>query len=69
MDGKDKLIVSEAVRLDVSKAVAVWSALDGEGHAGLVELYLRRAGLARVETRRVRAGRPGDPLTAVLGWR
>ncbi|MGH1571038.1 hypothetical protein ACRAWG_10520 [Methylobacterium sp. P31] len=52
-----------------TKAVAIWSALDGGGHAQLVGLYLRRAGFNRVERRVLKpTGGSGDPLTAVIGW-
>src|SRR5438067_4647755 len=34
-----------------TKAVAVWRALDDQGHAHLVELYLRHAGFEAIETR------------------
>jgi SAM-dependent methyltransferase len=54
-----------------TKAVAVWRALDGRGHRGLVELYLRRAGFVRVESRELvpppRRWGGGDPLWAVVG--
>ncbi len=36
-----------------TKAVAIWRALDDAGHAKLVELYLRHAGFAPIETRRL----------------
>ncbi len=50
-----------------TKAVAIWSALDGPGHCELVQLYLRRAGFASAEARTLRDGRRGDPLWAVIG--
>ena len=50
-----------------TKAVAIWSALDDRGHVALVDLYLRRAGFATVETRTLRDGRRSDPLFAVVG--
>ena len=50
-----------------TKAVAIWSALDGPGHCALVDLYLRRAGFASVEARTLRDGRRSDPLWAVIG--
>ncbi|MHC2105238.1 class I SAM-dependent methyltransferase [Methylobacterium sp. CM6246] len=63
------VIISFSNRCFPTKAVAIWSALDGEGHAQLVNLYLQRAGFARVETRILkRAAGSGDPLTAVIGW-
>lgn len=52
-----------------TKAVAIWNALDGAGHAQLVGLYLRRAGFARIEGHVLKPeGGPGDPMTAVIGW-
>jgi len=51
-----------------TKAVAVWQALDGRGHCGLVELYLGRAGFEGVESRELYPERGwGDPLWAVVG--
>jgi SAM-dependent methyltransferase len=50
-----------------TKAVAVWSALDGPGHCALVELYLRHGGFASVEARSLRDRTTGDPLWAVIG--
>ena len=52
-----------------TKAVAIWNALDGAGHAQLVSMYLKRAGFAGIEVRVLKPeGGSGDPLTAVLGW-
>jgi SAM-dependent methyltransferase len=50
-----------------TKAVAIWSALDGPGHCALVDLCLRRAGFATVEAFTLRDGSRGDPLWAVVG--
>ncbi|WCS28530.1 methyltransferase domain-containing protein (plasmid) [Methylobacterium sp. NMS14P] len=62
-------VISFSNRCFPTKAVAIWSALDGVGHAQLVGLYLQRAGFARVERRVLKpAGGPGDPVTAVVGW-
>ncbi|MGU3538025.1 class I SAM-dependent methyltransferase [Methylobacterium sp. A54F] len=62
-------VISFSNRCFPTKAVAIWSALDGAGHAQLVSLYLRRAGFARIEIRVMAPeGRSGDPLTAVIGW-
>ncbi|SEN98802.1 Methyltransferase domain-containing protein [Methylobacterium sp. UNC300MFChir4.1] len=62
-------VISFSNRCFPTKAVAIWSALDGRGHAQLVGLYLQRAGFARVERRVLKpAGGPGDPVTAVVGW-
>lgn len=63
------VVVSFSNRCFPTKAVAIWNALDGAGHAQLVGLYLQRAGFAQVEGRVLKpAGGPGDPLTAVIGW-
>lgn len=61
--------ISFSNRCFPTKAVAVWGALDGQGHAALIDLYLRRAGFGRTEARVLLDGRVSDPLTAVLGWR
>lgn len=60
--------ISFSNRCFPTKAVAVWGALDGHGHAALVDLYLHRAGFARTQARTLTDGRRSDPLTAVLGW-
>ena len=51
------------------KAVAVWRALDDQGHAALVERYLRHAGFAPIETRVLAeyVEDVSDPMIAVLG--
>ncbi|MGU3467667.1 class I SAM-dependent methyltransferase [Methylobacterium sp. C33D] len=62
-------VISFSNRCFPTKAVAIWNALDGAGHAQLVGLYLQRAGFARVEGRVLNpVGGPGDPVTAVIGW-
>jgi hypothetical protein len=61
------LVVSFSNRCFPTKAVAVWRRLDDRGHATLVELYLRAAGLAEVETHILADGRRCDPLIAVVG--
>lgn len=62
-------VISFSNRCFPTKAVAIWSALDGAGHAQLVGLYLQRAGFARIEGRILKPeGGPGDPLSAVIGW-
>ena len=62
-------IVSFSNRCFPTKAVAVWRALDGGGHAELVALYLRNAGFQRIEKHILCDGSAGDPLTAVVGYR
>ncbi|KQT44554.1 methyltransferase type 11 [Aureimonas sp. Leaf454] len=65
---RDGLIaVSFSNRCFPTKAVAVWQALDVNGQAVLVRLYLERAGFGDVEAIVLRDGREGDPLVCVLG--
>jgi hypothetical protein len=49
--------------------VAIWRALDDDGHAHLVETYLRHAGFTRIETHRLAewVEDVSDPMTAVVG--
>jgi len=63
------LVISSSNRCFWTKAVAIWRALDDEGHAHLVERYLRNAGFERVEIRRLAewVEDVSDPLTAVVG--
>lgn len=65
------LVISFSNRCFWTKAVAVWRALDDEGHAGLVELYLRHAGFQQIETHRLAEWIEDeqDPLIAVVGRR
>ena len=60
-------VVSFSNRCFPTKAVAIWRALDTNGHAALVKLYLERAGFAAVEVDLLADGRAGDPLVAVTG--
>lgn len=62
-------IISFSNRCFPTKAVAVWRALDGRGHADLVALYLRNAGFQRIGKHVLRDGTSSDPLTAVVGYR
>jgi SAM-dependent methyltransferase len=63
------LVVSFSNRCFWTKAVAIWRALDDDGHARLVELYLRHAGLEQIETHRLAewVEDVSDPLIAVVG--
>ncbi len=61
------VVVSYSNRCFPTKAVAIWQALEGEDQAGLIGLYLRRAGFTEVEGREVVLGGRGDPLWAVIG--
>ena len=49
--------------------MAIWRALDAEDQARLVSLYLQRAGFVEIETKVLRDGADGDPLTVVVGYR
>ena len=63
------LVISFSNRCFWTKAVAIWRALDDEGHAGLVERYLRHAGFERIETHQLAewVEDVSDPMTAVVG--
>jgi hypothetical protein len=63
------LVVSFSNRCFWTKAVAIWRALDDEGHTRLVERYLRDAGFARIETHRLAewVEDVSDPMFAVVG--
>ncbi len=62
-------IVSFSNRCFPTKAVAIWRALDANGQAALVRLYLERAGFSHVEACTLSDGSLGDPLTAVHALR
>jgi len=63
------LIISFSNRCFWTKAVAVWRALDDDGHARLVELFLRHAGFERIETHRLTewVEDVSDPMITVVG--
>jgi hypothetical protein len=63
------LVISFSNRCFWTKAVAIWRALDADGHARLVELYLRYAGFERIETHKLAEWVEdfSDPMTAVVG--
>jgi hypothetical protein len=63
------LVIGFSNRCFWTKAVAIWRALDDAGHAELVELYLRHAGFAPIETHRLAewVEDATDPMTAVVG--
>ena len=63
------LVISFSNRCFWTKAVAIWRALDADGHARLVELYLRHAGFERIETHKLAEWVEdfSDPMTAVVG--
>lgn len=58
-------VISFSNRCFPMKAVAIWRALDTNGHAALVKLYCERAGFADVRVDLLADGRTGDPLVAV----
>lgn len=63
------LVVSFSNRCFWTKAVAIWRSLDDEGHARLVERYLRHAGFEPIETYQLTEWIEdvADPMTAVVG--
>jgi SAM-dependent methyltransferase len=60
-------VISFSNRCFPMKAVAIWRALDTNGHAALVKLYCERAGFKNVQVDLLADGRAGDPLVAVTG--
>ena len=63
------VVISFSNRCFWTKAVAIWRALGDDGHAALVERYLRHAGFAAIETHRLAeyVEDQTDPLIAVVG--
>jgi len=63
------LVISFSNRCFWTKAVAIWRALDDDGHGRLVERYLRHAGFEQIETHRLAewVEDVSDPMTAVVG--
>jgi SAM-dependent methyltransferase len=61
------LIVSFSNRCFPTKAVAIWRSLGPEGHAGLLTLYLERAGFTGVRAHVLADGSGSDPMMAVVG--
>ena len=61
------VIASFANRCFPTKAVAIWRALDMEGQAALIRLYLDNAGFQNVEATLLADGEVSDPLVAVTG--
>jgi hypothetical protein len=58
-------VISFSNRCFPMKAVAIWRALDTNGHAALVKLYCERAGFNDVRVDLLADGRTSDPLVAV----
>jgi SAM-dependent methyltransferase len=63
------LVISFSNRCFWTKAVAIWRALDDEGHARLAARYLRDARFARIETHQLAEWIEdvSNPMTAVVG--
>jgi SAM-dependent methyltransferase len=63
------LVISFSNRCFWTKAVAIWRALDDDGHARLVERYFRHAGFEQIETHRLAewVEDVSDPMAAVVG--
>jgi Methyltransferase domain len=63
------IVISFSNRCFWTKAVAIWRSLDDDGHAHLVEHYLRHAGFERIETHRLTewVEDVSDPMIAVVG--
>jgi SAM-dependent methyltransferase len=63
------IVISFSNRCFPTKAVAIWHRLDDEGHAALIERYLRHAGFADIETHLLAEyiEDEQDPLIAVVG--
>lgn len=60
-------IVSFSNRCFPTKAVAIWRALDIDGHVMLTRVYLARAGFSSIDAHVLADGSNGDPLVAVVG--
>ena len=58
-------VISFSNRCFPMKAVAIWRALDTNGHAALVKLYFERAGFNDVRVDLLADGLTSDPLVAV----
>jgi hypothetical protein len=63
------LVIGFSNRCFWTKAVAIWRAHDDDGHARLVERYLRHAGFERIETHQLAewVEDVSDPMIAVVG--
>jgi SAM-dependent methyltransferase len=62
-------IISFSNRCFPTKTVAIWRSLDANGHAELINLYLRNADFRHIERHMLRDGSASDPLSAVVGYR
>jgi hypothetical protein len=63
------VVISFSNRCFWTKAVAIWRALDDDGHTRLVEHYLRHTGFAEIEIHRLAewVEDERDPMIAVIG--
>jgi SAM-dependent methyltransferase len=63
------IVISFSNRCFWTKAVAVWRSLGDDGHAALVERYLRVAGYEQIESNRLAewVEDQSDPMIAVVG--
>ncbi len=61
------VVITFSNRCFPTKAVAIWQALDDEGHAQLVQNYLESAGWREVRVLELCPSRIGDPLIGVVG--
>ena len=63
------IVIAFSNRCFWTKAVAIWRALDDDGHARLVEHYLRHAGFTQITTHHLAAWVEdvSDPMIAVVG--
>jgi SAM-dependent methyltransferase len=63
------VVISFSNRCFPTKAVAIWHRLDDDGHAALVERYLRHAGFEQIEAHRLAEWieDESDPLITVVG--
>ncbi|VVT09975.1 Methyltransferase domain-containing protein [Sphingomonas sp. EC-HK361] len=59
------VIASFSNRCFPTRAVAIWRALDMNGQAALIRLYLEKAGFHDVQAHVLADGQNGDPLIAV----
>lgn len=60
-------VVSFSNRCFPTKAVAIWRALDGRGHASLIAHYMDEAGFGAAQAHVLSDGSRGDPLAVVVG--
>jgi len=69
LKGGGEIIVSFSNRCFPTKAVAIWRALDIRRQAGLVSLYMEKAGFTGGDVALLVDGSRSDPLVAAVGWK